>query len=86
MVALVSAPDAVPETIEASLQLSEALLVDIGVPMGLSMVIMSLSGVVMMGLINREGVDTAAAYNAVNQMYGYIQMPAFAVASGCNTA
>ena len=53
----------------------------IGVPMGLSMVIMSLSGVVMMGLINREGVDTAAAYNAVNQMYGYIQMPAFAVGS-----
>ena len=27
--------DAVPETIEASLQLSEATLVDIGVPMGL---------------------------------------------------
>jgi CPA2 family monovalent cation:H+ antiporter-2 len=29
------ATDAVPETIEASLQLSEALLVEIGVPMGL---------------------------------------------------
>jgi CPA2 family monovalent cation:H+ antiporter-2 len=29
------ATDAVPETVEASLQLSEALLVDIGVPMGL---------------------------------------------------
>jgi CPA2 family monovalent cation:H+ antiporter-2 len=28
------ATDAVPETIEASLQLSEAVLVDIGVPMG----------------------------------------------------
>ena len=27
--------DAVPETVEASLQLSEAVLVDIGVPMGL---------------------------------------------------
>jgi len=27
--------DAVPETVEASLQLSEALLVEIGVPMGL---------------------------------------------------
>ena len=26
--------DAIPETIEASLQLSEAVLVDIGVPMG----------------------------------------------------
>jgi len=29
------ASDAIPETIEASLQLSESLLVDIGVPMGL---------------------------------------------------
>src|SRR5207248_8559404 len=29
------ATDAVPETVEASLQLSEATLVDIGVPMGL---------------------------------------------------
>ena len=28
------ASDAVPETIEASLQLSEAVLVDLGVPMG----------------------------------------------------
>jgi CPA2 family monovalent cation:H+ antiporter-2 len=28
------ASDAIPETIEASLQLSESLLVDIGVPMG----------------------------------------------------
>ena len=27
--------DAVPETVEASLQLSEAVLVDVGVPMGL---------------------------------------------------
>ena len=30
-----SASDAVPETFEASLQLAEAALVDIGVPMGL---------------------------------------------------
>jgi CPA2 family monovalent cation:H+ antiporter-2 len=30
----VGASDAVPETIEASLQLSEAVLVDVGVPMG----------------------------------------------------
>ncbi|OIQ64707.1 hypothetical protein GALL_537420 [mine drainage metagenome] len=29
------ATDAVPETVEASLQLSEAVLVEIGVPMGL---------------------------------------------------
>jgi len=36
---------------------------------------------VMMGLINREGVDTVAAYNATNQLWSYIQMPAFAVSS-----
>ena len=30
----IGATDAVPETIEASLQLSEAVLVDLGVPMG----------------------------------------------------
>jgi len=30
----IGASDAVPETIEASLQLSEAVLVDVGVPMG----------------------------------------------------
>ncbi|PLK26497.1 MATE family efflux transporter [Novosphingobium sp. TH158] len=52
-----------------------------GVPMSLSMVIMSISSVIMMGLINREGVDTVAGYNAANQLWNYIQMPAFAVSS-----
>lgn len=53
----------------------------IGLPMGLSMVVMSMSALVMTGLINREGVDTIAAYNAANQLWNYIQMPAFAVGS-----
>lgn len=53
----------------------------IGVPMGLSMIVMSASSLVMMGLINREGVDTVAAYNASTQLWNYIQMPAFAVGS-----
>ncbi len=53
----------------------------IGLPMGLSMVIMSVSGLLMMGLINREGVETVAAYNATNQIWSYIQMPAFAIGS-----
>jgi putative MATE family efflux protein len=53
----------------------------IGLPMGLSMVIMAAAALVMTGLINREGVDTIAAYNATNQLWSYIQMPAFAVAS-----
>jgi putative MATE family efflux protein len=53
----------------------------IGLPMGLSMIIMSASSLVMMGLINREGVDTVAAFGAVNQLWSYVQMPAFAVGS-----
>jgi putative MATE family efflux protein len=53
----------------------------IGLPMGLSMVIMSVSQLAMMGLINREGVDTVAAFGAANQLWSYVQMPAFAVGS-----
>ncbi len=53
----------------------------IGLPMGLSMIIISASSLLMMGLINREGVDTVAAFGAVNQLWNYVQMPAFAVGS-----
>ena len=52
-----------------------------GLPMGLSMIIMSLSSLVMIGLINREGVDTAAAFGVMNQLWNYVQMPAVAVGS-----
>lgn len=52
-----------------------------GLPMSLSTAIMAISTVVMLGLINREGVDTSAAYNAAQQLWNYIQMPAFAVGS-----
>lgn len=52
-----------------------------GMPMGLSMIVMSLSSLVMIGLINREGVDMAAAYGVMNQLWSYVQMPAVAVGS-----
>ncbi|MGE3693450.1 MAG: MATE family efflux transporter [Novosphingobium sp.] len=52
-----------------------------GVPMSLSTAIMAVSSVIMLGLINREGVETSAAYNAAQQLWNYIQMPAFAVGS-----
>lgn len=52
-----------------------------GLPMGLSMIVMALASLVMLGLINREGVDTVAAYNATTQIWNYVQMPAFAVGS-----
>lgn len=50
-----------------------------GLPMGLSMIIMSGSAVVMIGLVNREGVATTAAFGVMNQLWSYVQMPAIAV-------
>ncbi len=52
-----------------------------GLPMGLSMIIMSGSSLAMIGLINREGVDTTAAFGVMNQLWSYVQMPAVAVGS-----
>ena len=50
-----------------------------GVPMGLQMVVMSTAGLVMIGLVNREGLMTTAAYSAMQQLWTYVQMPAMAV-------
>ncbi len=50
-----------------------------GVPMGLQMLLASVAGMAMMGLVNREGTSTIAAYGAANQLWTYIQMPAMAV-------
>ncbi len=50
-----------------------------GVPMGAMMLITSSSSLVMVGLVNREGALTAAAYGAMIQVWNYIQMPAMAV-------
>jgi Na+-driven multidrug efflux pump len=50
-----------------------------GIPMGLQIFVISLSAVLMVTIVNRFGVDTAAAYGAALQLWNYIQMPAFAV-------
>lgn len=50
-----------------------------GVPMGLQMVIMSLSTLVIIGFVNREGTLTLAAFAASQQVWNYIQMPVMAV-------
>jgi putative MATE family efflux protein len=50
-----------------------------GVPMGLQMLVISLSGVLMITLVNRFGTDTTAAFGATFQVWQYIQMPAFAI-------
>lgn len=56
-----------------------AALVRKGLPMGAQLAVMSLSGVLMISLVNRFGVDTTAAFGAALQIWNYIQMPAFAV-------
>lgn len=54
-------------------------IIAMGFPMGLSMIVMAGSSLVMIGLVNREGVDTAAAFGVMNQLWSYAQMPAVAV-------
>ncbi|WP_067737826.1 MATE family efflux transporter [Novosphingobium naphthalenivorans] len=50
-----------------------------GLPMGAQMLIVSSAGLIMIGLVNREGLDAAAAYGASLQLWNYLQMPAFAM-------
>ncbi|WP_242124797.1 MATE family efflux transporter [Sphingobium sp. Sx8-8] len=50
-----------------------------GLPMGLQMIVMSASGLVMIGLVNREGILVTAAYGAAQQIWTYLQMPAMAM-------
>ena len=50
-----------------------------GLPMGLQMLVVSTSALAMIGLVNRHGTVTTAAYGAANQLWTYIQMPAMAV-------
>ncbi|HEX7709474.1 MAG TPA: MATE family efflux transporter [Sphingomonadaceae bacterium] len=50
-----------------------------GFPMGAQMLVMSASGIIVVGLVNREGVLMTAAYGAAMQVFTYIQMPAMAI-------
>jgi putative MATE family efflux protein len=50
-----------------------------GFPMGAQMLIMSAAGIIVVGLVNREGVLMTAAYGAAMQVFTYIQMPAMAI-------
>ncbi len=50
-----------------------------GIPMGAQMLVMSAAGIIIVGLVNREGVLMTAAYGAAMQLFTYIQMPAMAI-------
>jgi putative MATE family efflux protein len=50
-----------------------------GIPMGAQMLVMSAAGLIMVKLVNREGVQMTAAYAAAMQLFTYVQMPAMAI-------
>jgi putative MATE family efflux protein len=50
-----------------------------GIPMGAQMLVMSAAGIIIVGLVNREGLLMTAAYGAAMQLFTYIQMPAMAI-------
>ena len=56
-----------------------------GLPMGLQMIAVSASAMTMFGLVNREGVATAAAFGVALQLWTYVQMPAMAVGAAVST-
>ena len=55
-----------------------------GLPMGLQMIVISGSALATMGLVNREGVDTTAAFGVALQLWTYIQMPAMALGAAAS--
>lgn len=55
------------------------IIIQKGFPMGLQMIVISTAGLVMVGLVNREGLLTSAAYGAAQQLWTYLQMPAMAI-------
>jgi len=50
-----------------------------GIPMGAQLLLFALSGVLMISLVNRLGVELAAAYGGALQLWNYLQMPAVAM-------
>ena len=55
------------------------MVLKLGIPAGVSMVVASLSGIVIIGIVNRFGSDATAAYGAVNQVLSYVQFPAMSI-------
>ncbi|WEK45094.1 MAG: MATE family efflux transporter [Candidatus Sphingomonas colombiensis] len=50
-----------------------------GLPIGAQMLVLSTSALAMVGLVNRHGIETVAAYGITQQLWGYVQMPAMAI-------
>jgi putative MATE family efflux protein len=50
-----------------------------GLPMGIQMIVISVSALALIGLVNHQGVDTTAAFGVALQLWTYVQMPAMAL-------
>lgn len=57
------------------------LLARRGVPMALESIVVQGSYFVLLGMVNSYGAATAAAYSGAAQLWGYVQMPANALAA-----
>lgn len=55
------------------------VLIQKGLPMGLNMVVVSLSNLLLIHLVNAYGSEATAAFGIANQISSYVQMPALAV-------
>lgn len=55
------------------------LILKLGIPTGLQMVVASVAGIVIVGLVNRFGSNATAAYGALNQVLNYVQFPAMSI-------
>lgn len=50
-----------------------------GLPTAVQMLAISGAGLIMIGLVNRQGLHVSAAYGASLQLWNYLQMPSFAI-------
>jgi putative MATE family efflux protein len=55
-----------------------------GLPMGLQMIVISSSALATIGLVNREGIETTAAFGVAMQLWTYLQMPAMALSAAAS--
>nr|WP_294847214.1 MATE family efflux transporter [uncultured Sphingomonas sp.] len=56
-----------------------------GLPMGLQMIAVSASAMTVYGMVNLQGVQTAAAFGVALQLWNYVQMPAMSVGAAVST-
>lgn len=61
------------------------LVVGKGIPMGLQMIVISASALMLMGIVNGYGSQTAAAYGVAAQLWTYVQMPALAIGAAVSS-